>query len=303
MIACCIIITAGLIMIALITLDPAILWKNMKVQLYAADETVFGGTLSSVRRNLFCDPDRVVLAQKPKYINAYEWLPSNKLFSIAHGLGPSIPSGNNTLETFQKGMAAGFNIFEVDITLTTDGELVCYHGTDGEDLELLSVRKFIQMANKNNFYPLRFRDLIELSKKHPDIYFILDVKNKFIESYEIMDNLLKDNKIKSHFIPQVYHFNNMIWFIKHPGWGGVVFTSYQSRLTTADIFFYARLFSISVVTLTLERISTCKDLPTDIVILAHPVNDPDTVKELHNKGVRGIYTHYLSEQTIKSFIR
>lgn len=297
-IGCYILLSASILIALFINQDVGFLWQSIKHRVYAEDETVLGDILSSVRRYITYDPDRNVSMPISKYINSYEWLPSSKLFAIAHRLGPVMNSGDNTLDTFNKGIAAGFNIFEVDISLTTDGELVCYHGTDTTDLKFLSLNKFMQMADDNNQTALQFNDLIKLSAKYPNIYFLLDVKNQFTESYEIMDNLLAGNNRKNHFIPQVYHFNKMKWFIEHPGWGGVIFSSYISRLTTADIFYYSRLFNISAVTLTLERVAGIKKLPTDLVILTHSVNDPTFAKELSNKGVRGIYTHYLSEQTI-----
>ena len=40
---------------------------------------------------------------------------------------------------------------------------------------------------------------------------------------------------------KIFLIRDIGWFIEHRGWGGAIFTSYRSRLTTADIIRYARL--------------------------------------------------------------
>ena len=54
-----------------------------------------------------------------------------------------------------------------------------------------------------------------------------------------------------------------------------------------------------MVTLTLERFRDLRgEVPEELIVLVHTVNDPSLADELRRQGARGIYTSYLTPQTV-----
>src|SRR6266566_2467780 len=109
---------------------------------------------------------------------AYDWIGKDDFLPIAHGLGPSLRSGQNTLETLSAGLAMGFRLFEVDLTLTSDGHLVCFHGPNSEtQLNRLTYAAYLDSVRSRGTTPCQFSDLVALAKQNKTIRFVLDVKN------------------------------------------------------------------------------------------------------------------------------
>jgi hypothetical protein len=61
----------------------------------------------------------------------------------------------------------------------------------------------------------------------------------------------------------------------------------------------ARHFDIRVVTVPLKRFHDWRgELPDDLFVLIHPVNDPFEAARIRERGARGIYTGYLTHSTV-----
>jgi len=229
----------------------------------------------------------------------YSWIGSEPFLSIAHALGPKIITGSNSVATLVKGRELGFRVFEVDVALTADNVLVCYHGINEKNLNQMSYNDYLIACKSQGLSPCRFNDIVEYSKNNRDVYFVLDVKNRFYDSYRYISKAVKDNGIGKSFIPQIYEFDQIAYFRRSALFSGEIFTSYKSALTNRQIYYYARKYNIKVVTLTLQRfIEGYNEIPPDLVIFTHAVNDPIMAVDLKNKGCKGIYTSYITSKYI-----
>jgi len=224
----------------------------------------------------------------------YAWLGSGELIPIAHGLGPQLYNGPNTRATMIEGLRLGFKIFEVDLALTADGYLICYHGAEGEDLDKLTFAQYLEKMHQINREPYIFSNLVKMVRQLPGIKIVLDVKNRFDDAYKVARHEIGDRALGKSFIPQIYYFEQIYAFRQDQFYSGEIYTSYRSALTTEQIFNYARKLKIRAVTLTLDRFDEITDrVPSDLVVMVHPVNDPYVVQKIKQLGGRGIYTSYL----------
>src|SRR5437016_4547128 len=103
---------------------------------------------------------------------AYDWIGSDTFLPIAHGLGPILHAGQNTVETFLAGLGLGFRLFEVDLTLTVDDHLVCFHGSVSEDeLNRMTYSDYAAFVHDHGMTRCQFSDLVTLARQHREIRF------------------------------------------------------------------------------------------------------------------------------------
>lgn len=272
--------------------------QTVKNRLVALDSTFLNGRL---RRVYFGQPlPRLSAPLAPREKSAYAWIEGHKFLAIAHRLGPTLHGGQNTLLTLRQGMKMGFKVFEVDLALTRDGHLICYpEGSDAdEDIDQLIYASYVDAMREKGMDVCHFADLVTVARQNPDVKFVLDIKNglhQFENIYRIVRAKIGEPRLGLSFIPQLYRFEQAKDFRDAPFFGGEIFTAYWSVLTTQQILERARLLKIQVVTLPLKRFNELQgDLPRDLYILTHPVNDPFEAMRIRAHGARGIYTSYLT---------
>ncbi len=224
---------------------------------------------------------------------AYSWI-DNSFMSIAHALGPIMYGGGNSLVTLQRGLDMGFKIFEVDLALTIDDRLICYHGESNEELANITNLKYLEVIRKEGIEPCYFADLVQFARDHPDVRFVLDVKNRFDNVYQIIRSSIGSPVLGQSFIPQIYFFNQIDIVRQDHFFAGEIFTSYLSALSNQQILETARRLDIKVVTLTKKRFDELGIVPTDLFILTHSIDDPLIAVNVRDLGAKGIYTRYLS---------
>ena len=259
------------------------------------DSRGFGGVLRrSYHRQKSPDPPSSVPARDSA---AYSWVGGDRFVPIAHALGPSLETGGNTLQTFQRGLDMGFRLFEVDISLTKDGHLICFHGDSEDQLNEMTFDQYL--AQIGTARSCEFFNLVQIARSHNDLMFILDVKNRFSDVYELIRDEAKACSCGKHFIPQLYAFEQFEEIRREDLFAGEIFTSYRSALTTQQIIDLAARYGIKVVTLTMERWEDhVGALPPNVAVMVHPVDDPFVADKLRRQGVRRIYTSYLSPMTV-----
>jgi len=229
----------------------------------------------------------------------YDWIKADHLLPIAHGLGPKLYGGDNTLKTLEMGFERGFRVFEVDLSLTADNHLVCYHGGEERDIDAITYADYRRIVLREGKSPCHFSDIVHYARLHPEVRFILDVKNRFYDAYTIIRREIGDKKLGKSFIPQIYDFEQLPSIRKGNFFAGEIFTSYRSSLTTTQMFSTAQKYDVRVLTLTLPRFFELKGRTHEpLSIFTHPVNDPFVAAEVRKYGARGIYTSYLTPATI-----
>ena len=152
----------------------------------------------------------------------YSWT-SNRTIVHALGLVDGVEY-TNSKEAFENSLANGQTVFEVDLSLSGDGELICIHdwslidssysGAD-EELELyrnMTKDEFLARKIRDKYTPLCMEDLILVMKENPSIYFVTDTKEDQEEGIKKQFNNLieicKRNKcpeVLKRIIPQIYN--------------------------------------------------------------------------------------------------
>jgi len=231
--------------------------------------------------------------------NDYEWCENKAFFVIGHGLGPELYGGINTLKTLEKGLERGFRIFEVDLSVTSDNRLVCYHGGDEREIDKTSYADYLKITKRENHLPCRFSDIVRYARQHPEVRFVLDIKNRFYDAYTIVRHEIGTQGLGKSFIPQIYDFEQLPTIREGNFFAGEIFTSYRSALTNRQIFDAAQKYDVHVVTLTTERFFDQNGkFPEKISILTHSVNDPFVANEVRKLRGQGIYTSYITPLSV-----
>ena len=117
----------------------------------------------------------------------YEYLMNSGVVCHAGGIieGYTV---TNALEAFEHSYTQGHRFFEVDISETSDGELVCAHGWNESDYlkyypwEKVSgsyqptLKEFSNYRIGNDYTPITLTDFINWMQQHQDVYVIFDIK-------------------------------------------------------------------------------------------------------------------------------
>ncbi|PKR58524.1 glycerophosphodiester phosphodiesterase family protein [Thalassospira lohafexi] len=277
-----------MIAIAVVVVSSAALFaldESVKERLIEADAIVFDGALRRVyhHQRLPVLP-ATVPAPKP---NAYAWLEHDGARIIKHAMGRTPMFSRNSVGAFENSIAAGYTIIEGDLRLTTDGDLVCFHG---EDAKPISTKSYLKAIEKGQQAPCYFSDIANLLRAHPEVYFVVDAKDDFVATYSSILKIAPD--IVRQLIPQLYDFEQIVWVRQHH-FSGALFTSYLSALTTEQMFFYAKETHIEAVTLTEERALKLASVPSNISVFTHTIDDPIEAGRFLQRGFKGVYSNEL----------
>lgn len=237
---------------------------------------------------------------------------------VAHGLGAI---GNlrtpNCLEAFQAAYAKGVRVFEVDLRLTRDCQVVLHHDwwpttwQEGIDWARIPTReKFLSEKILNKYTPMSFQDLLLLMEQYPDICVVTD--NKFTESdvfYIQFDAMLADahelglTYLFDRIFVQIYSRNMKTALDNIYPFPHYIYTLYQDEYPfkgSVEEFrqraAYARDKGIGGITM---DVSWWKPAFAAIAeeygvnLYVHTVNSADTAKRLLEEGASAVYTDWL----------
>ena len=237
-----------------------------------------------------------------------EWLKEDTL--LAHAMGGIDESVyTNSLEAFERAYENGFRVYEVDLVVTKEGEVVCSHEYLDENGEVVEYSSFMQEKIEGKYTPVDLKKLIDLMESYPDIYIMTDIKwdNSMGSSNEDVITLvtalveeanmrqtkdLLDRMIIQIYNPKSYEIMKSIYPFKH-----YVYTLYHyASPIYEEILGFCLENNIPVVAVEEGRIS--KDIveyfkPWNINVLVYTINDEKKAKELREYGVTGIYTDWL----------
>lgn len=257
--------------------------------------------------------DEVPGAAKP-YNFDYSWIEKGPY--IAHALGGVEGSNySNSYEAFVSNYQAGQRLFEVDFSLTDNGDVVLMH-TDHEWKTRLqsssnlpfTTANFLSSLYDGKFHTLDYRKLIDLMLEYPDIYVITDSKytdqpsmNK--EFTQILDYAKsRDASVLDRFVIQIYTPEMLDWVMALHPWHSVVYTLYQNPDWTAEnVRDFALESGVKVITTSHDWID---DHTADtwhaagLAIAAFTVNDLNKIQSLtQDYDVKLFYTDYLLPYT------
>ena len=268
------------------------------------------------------DPPAIPGDTKP-YNFDYSWLSHPY---VAHAMGAI--DGNtytNSYEAFLSNYQLGHRVFEVDLSLTDDNEIVLAHDADQwhkdatvqlsntENLpnsiaSTFTYDNFMSSLWYDKYHSLDLKSLFYLMQAYPDIYIITDskytdkttVRSEFDEIVKLALSI--DESLLDRLVIQIYHPEMLDWIMEIHPWKSVIYTLYANPdWTPENVLAFSQESGVKFITLwhyliTPEIISLWNT--AYIKIGAHTINHLATARHLRTIGTDIIYTDYLLPYTL-----
>jgi len=240
---------------------------------------------------------------------------------IAHGLGAvGEETVLNCLEGFEAQYQRGVRVFEADLRLTSDLQVVLRHDWRSgwqpgiDETHLPDLNEFLSKRIHGKYTPLSFRDLLLLMEKYPDICIITDTK--FIEPEIVtlqFQAMLQDaadlglSYVLDRLIVQIYDplMFQVVDSLHH--FDGYIYTLYAEGFPqTAEAFqekaAYCAAHQIMGITLwdywwDEEYAPIAEEY--GLSIYTHTVNDPKAARALLESGISSVYTDVLAPNSLE----
>ena len=140
--------------------------------------------------------------------------------TIVHGMGQlRNVTVLNCREGFEHYYALGARVFEVDLRMTSDGQVVLRHDWRAgwqsgiSELMIPTFDKFISTPILNEYTPMSFRDLLLLMEEYPDICIVTDTKFTDAEVVTAQFSAMLDD---AHALGLSYLFDRMVIQVYSP---------------------------------------------------------------------------------------
>ena len=151
--------------------------------------------------------------------------------TIVHGMGQlRSVTVLNCREGFEHYYALGARVFEVDLRMTSDGQVVLRHDWRAgwqsgiSELMIPTCDKFISTPILNEYTPMSFRDLLLLMEEYPDICIVTDTKFTDAEVVTAQFSAMLDD---AHALGLSYLFDRIkLAFCQENGIHGITMWSY-----------------------------------------------------------------------------
>jgi len=227
---------------------------------------------------------------------------------VAHALGGiDGHTYTNSIEAFQRNLALGARYFEVDLSFTADGDLVCFHtghewhiGLD-RPVSQVSTAEFLTHRYDGLYTLMDLETLLQMVEEHPEIYIVTDTKNDFATSLENVVQVAEsiDPSLITRIVPQFYTSDQWLevaWLEElHRHFATVIFTLYRTNIGDEDLLQVVNARNIPVVTMSQSRygfalVQDLRALGVDAFV--HTVNGEKNVSAYLRKGVWGLYTDW-----------
>lgn len=221
---------------------------------------------------------------------------------VAHGGGAiNNISSTNSLEALEYNYQKGFRFFEVDFEWTSDGDLVLIHDWKeslkrlyDKEPNIYSLKDFKGLKMKSGFTQMALPGLIKWLKNHLDAYIITDIKSNNLKGLENISQ--KYAKLKGHFIPQVYKYEEYDK-VKDMGFKDIILTLYAMNYGDDEVINFLNNHKVSALTIWYYR--TNKDFidrlqKIGVFVYVHTVNELELKNKLKDIGVGGFYTDFIN---------
>ncbi|MBA3910577.1 MAG: hypothetical protein C0524_11990 [Rhodobacter sp.] len=167
----------------------------------------------------------------------------------------------NSLEALNAN-ADAFDLIEIDLTWTSDRELVCLHDWDqpflaldgvlpANPLSLAEVQD--RTAAKAGFRPCTLASLAGWMRANGGVRIVLDLKAGAVEAYRKIAETYPD--LGSRFVPQIYQPEDYR-AVRDMGYGDVIWSLYQYGGGTLDVLAWLQRMDLLGLAMPPERLST-----------------------------------------------
>lgn len=193
-----------------------------------------------------------------------------------------------------------YELFELDFSFTSDGELVCLHDWDvaaklafGSGFEVPpTLEDFNQRVKENPKYKnCTLATLVDWLEAHPGKKVVTDVKTENLRALALM--VQKHPALRQRLIPQIYHPSEYAE-VKRLGFSEVILTLYRWDANLPYIISRVVLMDLYAVTIPVERAYYARyfrklGIPTYV----HTINSPEGLEIMRVYGVTEIYTDWM----------
>ena len=235
---------------------------------------------------------------------------------IAHGMGAIAGRATlNCLEGFQAQYEKGVRVFEVDLRLTADQQVVLRHDWRAgwqagvSETSVPTLEQFLDKPLLGRFTPLSFQDLLKLMEQHPDICVVTDTKFTDAEIVKLQfEAMVRDGAelglsyLFDRMIIQVYdplmfrvvdsvrHFDYYIYTLYTDGFARTE-ADFREK---ADFCAENGIMGITMWDYWWREDYASIAQETGLKVYVHTVNDPEQALALLAEGVRAVYTDELT---------
>ncbi|WP_044480932.1 phosphatidylinositol-specific phospholipase C/glycerophosphodiester phosphodiesterase family protein [Paenibacillus antibioticophila] len=244
---------------------------------------------------------------------------------VAHAMGGIDGlTYSNTYEAFAANYEKGIRVFEADLLLSKDNQLIARHewgesftvmlgqeevmdpGTHGA---VWTYEEFKNAKIMGRYEPLGWEDILDLMEQYPDMYLITDTKQIEPEEIDQIFTLIteaaeqKNPELLKRIVPQIYYQSMWDAIEAIYSFDSVIFTLYQTHDSDEAIVEFAKEKGIAAITMSETRanaglVASLNEL--GIPSYVHTINDRDQVLKFKRMGVYGFYTDFLEEKDVES---
>jgi glycerophosphoryl diester phosphodiesterase len=200
----------------------------------------------------------------------------------------------NSREAFQEHYDRGRRVFEVDLALTKDEQVVASHSKRVN----FTQEEFLGKKIYGIYTSLSLANILDLMVKFPDMILVTDTKDDFPEIISKIVDLAKqkDETLLDRVIPQIYSEDSYYEAVKTYSFNRVIYTLYQNDVSDDEVVkFIRKVDNIYAVTMSLSRFSkksVKKINDAAMRVFVHTLNGQKEIEKFSRNGVDGIYTDY-----------
>ncbi|WP_342479111.1 phosphatidylinositol-specific phospholipase C/glycerophosphodiester phosphodiesterase family protein [Paenibacillus sp. FSL H7-0350] len=241
---------------------------------------------------------------------------------IAHAMGGiNDKAYTNTKDAFIANYEQGTRIFEADLLLTSDEQLVARHEwTTGmskklgqqevlppeKQGEVLTHDEVMNSPVLELYSPLDIEKIINLMEIYPDTYIVTDTKElepqQVTKQFQLIVEAArkKDPALLERIVPQIYS-REMLEVVKQVyAFPEIIYTLYQTEDSDEVVIEFVKQTGVDI---TMPTTRATKSFVRNLKksgakVYVHTVNDEQEIVELSRLGVNGFYTDFIPENDL-----
>lgn len=222
---------------------------------------------------------------------------------IAHALGGIRKQHHaNCAEGMARALKAGYLLFEVDLAVTADGAVVCYHELDAPPISLpapwpaVTREQFLASRYRGNLTPVDLEYVLEQLHDHSDICLITDTKHANAEILPKLNRLLRrfGAATRRRIVPQTYNLRDLKDVIALKQYPSIAFTRYLADYADVTLRRIARVPEVHMIAMYPHKLNA--PLAHAIArancgVFVHTINDERRIRSFHRREI-GVFTDF-----------
>ncbi len=214
----------------------------------------------------------------------------------------------NSVEAMEHALAAGERYIELDVRMTKDGDLGCYHSgkylydAQGSRYDRnVTTEEFLSAYTEGGYTPMTFSQVVSYMHSYPDLYIVLDIKNKWKRSLAKVTDQAEG--LQDRLILQIRHAKHYS-YARTKGYNYLIYTLYKAseqELQPERLLTFLGTHVLLGVTFEVEKFDENPEL-VDLLrssresLYTHTVDDEAYISDLLNDGMDAVYTNLVRQK-------